>query len=290
MSYSTNELLLPIQNEEVLEEFKYKFLIELYYVPLQPSTWSYDEKILESDSEKCWNTIQKIENRIALLIGDENLQVMQMKQQLIQQLVAEGYTEREAQQEVENMLGESQLVTEEMLDLEDMKKELKERLDEAREKFAPSVEDDGGILWGKMLRFLNLSLYDEAVECIDVYREKMRNEDIYAEDYCAAAVRFIKNIGYTGIDYGIMVVGYGAEKEPNMQYEIGDVIIAVNQKPCHNYDEYALIKENLSEEENIEVIVLRAENDGSKLEQVQLVIPVKASGVMLLNMTEKTYD
>ena len=57
------------------------------------------------------------------------------------------------------------------------------------------------------MRFLNLGMYDEAVSCMDMLREKERGIDPYAEAYTAAAIRFIRNIPATGIDYGLMVTG-----------------------------------------------------------------------------------
>lgn len=288
MAYSTNELLLVVENEDILVEFKYKFLPELYYIKLQASNWSYDAKTLESDSEKSWNTIQKIENRIISLIGNTNMEVMQFKSELIQQLVAEGASYKEAELLVEELNGKIQLVTEEKLTVQELQQELKEKYNEARKKFAPSSEDDSGILWGKMLRFMSLSLYDEAIECIEVYREKVRGEDEYAEVYCAAAVCFIRNISKTGINYGVMVVGYDPEQPFHEQYKVGDVIISINGSPCHNYEEYSQFRMDIGENQNFSVVVLREDDENAgKLKQMKLDIPADAPKVKLINMSEK---
>ena len=142
-----------------------------------------------------------------------------------------------------------------------------------------------------MLRFLNLSLNDEAIKCIDIYREKARSEDEYAVEYCAAAVRFIKNISKTGINYGLMVVGYEPDALHHEQYHIGDVIIAVNGNPCHNYEEYKKIKDGIPSDQDFSVIVLRESDEkNGNLEQIELVIPASAPKVLLSEMTEKTYE
>ena len=52
----------------------------------------------------------------------------------------------------------------------------------AREKFAPQEFDDMKCS-GKNAPFLNLGLYDEALNCLDFYREKARGQDAYAELY-----------------------------------------------------------------------------------------------------------
>ncbi|MCI9083948.1 MAG: toll/interleukin-1 receptor domain-containing protein [Lachnospiraceae bacterium] len=291
ISCNTNQLLLAIENEHALETFKFTFLPELYYIPLKASDWRYDEKSLESDEDKCWNAIEKIQNKINSLTGDHNLALMQIKWQLIQSLTDKGASSQEAEQMVESLSGKIQLVAQEELAVEELKKELDEKYDEARKKFAPSKDDDLGILWGKMLRFLNLSLNDEAIKCIDIYREKARSEDEYAVEYCAAAVRFIKNISKTGINYGLMVVGYEPDALHHEQYQIGDIIIAVNGNPCHNYEEYKKIKDGIPSDQNFSVIVLRESDEkNGNLEQIELVIPASASKVLLSEMTEKTYE
>ena len=284
---NTNELLLPVQNESVLEDFKYRFLAELYYIPLQASDWSQDEKVLRSAGENSWNRIQRIENQIAALVGDDNLELMRTKDELVARLMEEGASREEARQLVEGLSGKIQIVGEKEQELEELQQELLDKYEEAREKFAPSAGDDSGILWGKMLRFLHLSLYDEALECIDFYREKVRSEDENAEKYCAAATLFIRNISRTGIDYGALVACYEPDR-PHGQFLIGDVIIAVNGAPCYNGAEYAKLREEMSAEEGFVAVVLReSAKEAGKLEQIALEVEAGAPKVGLLDMTEK---
>lgn len=291
MSYGTNLLLLPVKNEEAIKDFKYSFLPQLYYIPLQASDWSDDEAALTSADDKSWNAISKIMDRIAIQIGEDNMELMRAKAELIERLVAEGATEEEAKQMVENLEGDSQLLTEKQAELETLSRKLEATKEEAKKKFAPTSEDDADILWGKMLRFMNLGLYDEAVTCIDAYREKVRADDEYAESYCAAATLLIKNISKTGIDYGLIVVGYEPDKPQNEQYEIGDVIISINGAPCHNFEEYSSIKDSIPQDESYTVVVLRAaKGESGRLEQTELLIPADASRVQLREMTEKTYE
>lgn len=303
MAYGTNELFLVIEDEETIEEFKYTFLPNLYYIKLQASNWSNDMKSLESDVERSFNTIEKAQNRNTALVGDGNLEVMLIKSEMVQLLISEGTDYETAEKIVEQMIGRIELVAEEELSIEELKKEVEEKrreleetqqdleskYDEMREKFAPSPDDESGILWGKMLRFLNVRLYDEAIECINVYREKMREEDEYSEDYCAAAVRFIRNISKTGIDYGVMVVGYDPVN-PHGQYKVGDVIISVDGVPCHNNEEYVRFRNEMEEGHDFDVIVLREDEENpGQLKQIKLEISGNAPKVLLLQMTEKEY-
>lgn len=290
VAYSTNGLLLPITNSGAIDEFMHKFLPQLYYIPLQASVWSGDQASLESAEDKSWNAIQKIMDRITVQLGESNAALMREKAELVQKLIGEGASEEEAERIVASLMGKSDLVSEKEAALQELRKELEESLNEARTKFAPAPEDDENMLWGKMLRFLNLKLYDEAITCVDALREKVRADDEYADAYCAAAVRFINGIGQTGIDYGMMVVGYEPGKPAHEQYQIGDVIIALNGTPCHKYEEYTSLKEALEPDSSRTVVVLRAAEDGSgALEQVELTIPPDAPLVAMRDMTERTY-
>lgn len=290
MAYATNLLLLPVSNQKTLESFKYDFLPQLYYIPLEASSWSSDEAALISAEDKSWNTISRIMDRITIRVGEDNMRLMEKKSELIEQMVREGSTEEEARRSVEALSGKVDLLTAKEADLAELRQELEEKLEYAKVKFAPAAGDDGDILWGKMLRFLNLGLYDEAVACVDAYREAEWDNDEYIAEYCAAAVRFINGIGQTGIDYGLMVVGYEPGRPRNEQYQIGDVIIGIDGKVCHNFEEYDSLRKALGEGEDYYVSVLRAKEGGSgELEQLRLMIPGDSSRVQTREMTEKDY-
>lgn len=289
VAYATNLLLLPVTNESALKEFKYGFLPDLYYSPLQSADWLSDAADLESRSEKSWTAIEKAMNRIAGQLGNENIALLQNRSEIVRQLVAEGLSPGEAEKRVAELEGKSQLLGEKKAQVQDLQRQLEQKKEEARQKFAPAAEDEPAILWGKMLRFLSIGMYDDAVLCIDAYREKTREEDEYAEEYCAAAVRLIRNISNTGIDYGLLVAGYEPDRPRNEQYLIGDVIISVNGTPCHNYEEYSNIRSGIGEEEDYFVVVLRkADDESGRLEQKELLIPARASKVMVMEMSENT--
>ena len=285
-----NELLLPIEKEESLEAFKYDFLPQLYYIPLEASTWSDSREALASGEESSWNAIERSMDQVRVQIGEENMKLMETKAQMVQELMESGLSQQEAEERMNELSGQSSQLTQEKDALQEAQAQLEEKLNEAREKFAPQESDDMEMLWGKMLRFLNLGLYDEALNCLDFYREKARGQDAYAELYVPAARRFIESVGQTGIDYGLMVVGYEPGQESHEQYEIGDVIIALNGLPVHNYEEYSRAKESLPSGTDYQVIVLRQEpGDGNNLTETELSIPWDGPKVQIREMTEKTY-
>lgn len=281
MAYGMNQLLLPIEKEEALAAFKYDFLPQLYYIPLQASSWSVDGQALASGEESSWNNLERSLSQVTVQIGQENIKLMEEKAQLVQELVEAGASQEEAEARVESLGGQSNQLTEKQAALKEAEAQLEEKLNEAREKFAPTESDDADMLWGKMLRFLNLGLYNEALTCADAYGEKVRDQDENAALYMPAIRRFINQIGSTGIDYGLMVVGFEPGQTSHEQYELGDVIIAVNTTPVHNYEEYSQAKEALAQGEDYQVVVLR-EN-----EQLKLQVPGDAPRVQIREMTEK---
>lgn len=298
LAYGANEVLLPVKNEEALEEFKQAFLPMLRYIPLTAADWIYDEKALESAEYNCYENINKIVVEYSVLIGEENMALFEEETQYVMFLVEQGYTVAEAEQEVDKITAQASDVSEKMIALQEKVKELEQTEEELaaakeriKEKFAPADGDSGDILWGKMLRFLNVKLYDDALTCLDAYREVMRAEDENVEQYTAAAARFIRNISSTGIDYGVLIVGYEFGETDSEPRRIGDVIIAVNSKPCHTWDEYTTLREEIGDTEEYTIVVLRDSDDNSgTLEQIQLTIPAGSQRLYLHDMTEKTYN
>ena len=258
LAYGVNQLFLPVEAEEVIHDFKYDFLPELYHIPLRASNWIDDEDALVSAQESCLNSIENYTDRIILNIGDMNLEVMEQKSAL-----ANG--------------------------TEGLETDLDHMPPEARKVYDPLEDDDAATLWGKMMRFLNLGLYDEAERCIVMLMENAAGTDPYAEDYCTAMIRFIKAIPDTGIDYGLIVVGFDYEAEAHDQYRIGDVIIALNGSQTRNIEEYEREKQKLPEGENYKVTVIRADDGNGSLKELELTLPYYAPRVMIREISEKNY-
>lgn len=291
VGYCTNQMFLPVENQEAISAFKYDFLPELYYIPLRASEWIEDEAALISAQDSSMTAIEMSMERILLNVGDANREVMEQKSDLVRQYREAGMSAQEAEAAVEELVGQADLLTWKEAELSEAQKDLEASLAEARKKFAPLMEDDPDTLWGKMMRFLNLGLYEDAVTCMDLFREKMRKEDPYAEEYTAAVISLIRNIADTGIDYGLVVVGYDPEAPENEQYEIGDIIISLNGGLCRNFEEYDAQKALLSQDEDYRVVVLRRKEDGSgKLEQKELLIPADAPRVQIREISEKEYQ
>ena len=298
LACGANVMLLPVKNESALEEFKQAFLPQLRYIPLTATSWSYDKKALESAENNCYENINKLTVEYSKLIGEENIALIEEMSQYVKLLVDQGYTVEQAEQKVDEIMAQEDRIVEKMIALQESTKKLEQtqaeldrKKEELKEKFAPADGDSGDQLWGKMLRFLNAKMYDEALACLDAYRETMRTEDENIEQYTAAAARVIRNISNTGIDYGTLIVGYEFGETDSDPRKIGDLIIAVNKKPCHNVEEYTELMGMIPDTGEYTIVVLRGSDDSNgTLEQVQLTVPVGSQRLYLRDMTEKEYD
>ena len=285
MAYCTNQMFLPVEDEEAIKAFKYDYLPLLYYIPLRASDWIDSREALESAQESCWNSIDKSMEKIQLNIGEGNMEAMKLKAELEDTYMYDGMSAEEAERAVGELSGQSSLIFQKEAELSGMEAELEDMLAEARIRFAPKEDDDPDLLWGKTLRFLNLELYDDAIACVELAGEKAAAADGYAEEYTEAMVSFIRNIPETGIDYGLMVVGHDPEVNDLGVYHIGDVIISINGEACRSYEEYAALKDAQTSEEGYMVTVLRRSVDG--LKETELHIDTDAPRVMLREVSEK---
>lgn len=286
--YATNETLLAVTNKEALAAFQQEILPLLQELTLQAVQWSDSKEDLQAAQNACHEKIQSLLTELASITGDLSAEVNKEVEDWIEQLTAFGMSREEAEEQVNRLLEKSNQLTISQDKLENLKQELEEAKAEFRRKFAPSADDDIGTLWGKMLRFLSVNMYDEALNCVDYIRETQRDADAYSPMYTAACASFIKNISKTGVNYGLMIVGYDPDNI-HPYYEIGDVIISYNGCVIHNITEYEAAKDNRPEEGSVKVVVMRLNGEGS-WENVSLDIPVDAPAVYMANMTEKKYE
>lgn len=288
VSYATNESLLPITNQDALATFKKDILPLLQELTLQAVQWSDSKEDLQAVQNVCNEKMQSLLTDLASITGNLSTETYREVEDWIDQLVALGMSREEAEEQVNRLIDKSNQLTIAQDKLENLKQELEEAKADMRRKFAPSTDDDIDTLWGKMLRFLSVNMYDEALNCVDYIRETQRDVDAYSPVYTAACASFIKNIGKTGVNYGLMIVGYDPDNI-NPYYEIGDVIISYNGSVIHNMTEYDAAKEKRPEKGTVKVVVMRLNGEGS-WENVSLDIPVDAPGVYMASMTEKKYE
>jgi len=247
--YGLNEMFLSV-NDSALDELKNKILPTFSSI--------YTDQIWLSNKDEieaiCNAAFQKKENAImnySTLIGNRNANVDQLKNDIDQ-----------LQQ------------TQELLD---------KTKAEAKEKFKPLDTDDVDLLWGKMLRFNRLSMFDMCVDCLQRYQLKA-TDTAEAAVYVPIAINFYNQVSQTGVNYGTMVLGFEPGKPQHSFFQLGDVIISLNDKIVQTVDEYNEIIKGLSSDEQRKVVVLRY--TGKQFSRVTGTFNSSEPKILLNNMSE----
>lgn len=279
--YGTNELLLPIDSN-FISDFKRSRLTLLTNLPFDESKWLTNKDEIENQMLLNTNKIQDFINKLSSIVGNQNIEYVKDLDNFKETLKKAGLSDEEIDKNTAKITKGSDDITKLKKELQESTAALNEEYENAKEKFKPLNSDEPGMLWGKMLRFLTLRLNDEAIKCVQMYQQKVRSTDKYADTYVPIVINFINNIKNTGIDYGVMVVGFEPNKTQHEIYKIGDIITAVNDKQCLNYTSYSGFKVSAGD-----VITLLRVNSDGKLEYVKVTAVQNQSKVLLLNLTEK---
>ena len=84
-----------MENEEAIYDFKYEYLPQLYYIPLQACELERQQRNLDQRGRKTAGMLLKrVWTRLTLQIGESNLEVMADKAELIQTMILEGRKSR----------------------------------------------------------------------------------------------------------------------------------------------------------------------------------------------------
>ena len=121
-------------------------------------------------------------------------------------------------------------------DLAVVEDDLAKAQDKLRVKFAPKDDDDTGTLWGKALRFMKVNMPKDAKKCIDALRA--RNASEFPPAALDAAEAFFKSDILKQVGGGLLVCSYEPPATSHAIYRIGDVVTAVDDKPCRRFEDY----------------------------------------------------
>ena len=281
ITYGINDLLLPV-DRGFLTEFKHKYLPMLINLPFGSQVWLSDKAELERLTDSVYNQQLQQLNDLASILGTENYAFLQQKSELEQYALEKGMSQSEIDAFLANIVDKSESITTMKQQLNEATTKLADIKNQAREKFAPKDEDDSGMLWGKMLRFMSLQLYEDAVKCAQMYQQKVQGDSPEAKEYVPAAIRFIKQISSTGVDYGVIVCGYEPGKPKHTVYEIGDIIVAINDAMCLNFEKFV---ELMPADKEYKVTILRPDAEG-KLVFQEKIVPSGQPKIQLLDLTE----
>lgn len=267
-AYQSNEFLLPITDRSALNEFFNEVLPLFTYIPLSASSWSVDKEALEADTNACINRENEMLRELSSLVGVAAVQSEALRANLIQSYMTLGMSREEAEQYVES--------------------QLQFQFEIAFQELLPAEGDDEDTLWEKLAQLVGDGYYDGALECLYALEELADPEDQDAQT-CFSALRvFLTGIApVTGIDHGVMVVGWADPDEPNELYRIGDIIVLFNGVPCHTYEEYRAAKEALTGSEYT-VHVIRI-NESGMPELVELNLHTGMPPVYLRTLSDYGY-
>ena len=281
ITYSINALLLPVDSG-FLTEFKQKYMPTLINLPLGSHVWLSDKAELERLTDYVYNQQLQQVNDLMSLVGAENYEFMKDKSELEKYALEKGMSQSEIDRLLASIVSKSESITAMKQKIDEAIMKLDDIKNQAREKFAPKEDDKPEILWGKMLRFMNLLLYDDAVKCAQMYQLKVQGDYPEANEYVPAAIRFINQISSTGVDYGVIVCGYEPEKPKHAVYEIGDIIVAINSNICLNYESFVKL---MPKDTEYKVTILRPDAE-DKLVFLEKTVPSGQPKIQLLNLTE----
>ncbi len=102
--YCTNQMLLPIEDESELKEFKSDFVPLLTAIPISVSAWSDSYDDLQSDIDSCSLNMDIAMDKYAALVGVQSERTSEMRAETVALYMALGYTREEAEAIVDKFL------------------------------------------------------------------------------------------------------------------------------------------------------------------------------------------
>lgn len=169
-------------------------------------------------------------------------------------------------------------------ELAKVENELEEILLDAEDKFRPTSKDTFEELWGKMIKYNSLDLYDMVNECIDFISSIANTDELVEEigeisandiEILLPLIRtFYSSISQTGINYGALVGTYPDTPIEDQFYQYGDIIISINGTPTYGHSAVTEMMEDITGVYSAQVLRL---NEG-ELEAVNIEVDSQKDG------------
>ena len=271
--YATNETLVNITNKEALDSFFKDILPQMRLISLSASTWKTDTEALRIDQNTCFERIEKTLFDMALIhvtFVDASMEEQDSMSDTLRNVLTNYYFQQGYPYSEAKVLAEI---------------ESKLKVD-----WKPKEGDSYNTLWLHLTATVSFRDYPSArdtnKELLAAFRKVAVDDgvDPNAVYYYPALERFCEQVFDGGIDYGVMVMAYEYDDLPNELINIGDIIVAINGGPCINYDEYARMKDAVTENE-FELTVLRL--NGDDLEELKITLTKDMPKFYLNNLTTK---
>ena len=275
-AYCTNEMLLPINQEQHLETFWKEMLPYMGSVPLNQTNWSRDKQALVAAGNECYENLEDIILELSTILGNSNVTLQQEKENLLQELQEQGYFRKRAEKIVDYMSRnwDAELAPEEA---ERKRWELDVML-----KFSVLKTDTLEITWKKITYLIALDMYEEAEEAIGYYQVLMDHSG-GSDRYMPGLALYLDLKKQATLDFGIMVMEYYEPDGINEQLMIGDIIYSFNGEACRTVADYLAMKAALTEDSYV-LKVLRLD-EKNKMQVLELTLAVDAPRMYFNDLT-----
>lgn len=275
-AYCTNEMLLPVNQEQYLETFWNEMLPYMGQVPLNQKNWSRDKQALVSAENECYENLEDILMELSGILGNFNVALQQDKADQLQQLLEAGYSRERSNKIVDYMSRdwEAELSSE---GAQQMQQEL-----EAMLTWSVLKTDSLEIIWEKMTHLLDLDMYEEVDEAIIFYQMLMNNAG-GSNRYVPALILYSELKKQGQLDFGIMVMEYYEPDGINQQLMIGDILYSFNGEACRTVADYLAMKDALTEDSYVVKVIRLDENNA--IQQLELTLKVDSPRVYINDLT-----
>lgn len=193
------------------------------YLTQFPESGKLSKEEANASAEKCLVRYEQYLQDLSVITGRENTDV-------------ENYAK-----DVERLLLKAQGVETQKAILAVKKVELSQAYADLIEKCQPKPEDDEWMIWGKMLRLLSAKQNEEALKVLDAFEEYMQNKGDEVKYYTTPVEFFIKDYLWKTYIGGVVVMGFQNDQAHSC-IKVGDIIIAINNRPFRNVDEMKTIR------------------------------------------------
>lgn len=248
--------LFSYADESALKDVRETMVPLWIQLPALGKPWLRTEKDIKTASDHAAEKLEEALRGMSTITGNMNMDLRATEREVAQQQAALGNiaglpteapkTPEEMREklkgmgatpeQIETMMKKFEELQSKKRELKDYRTEIEATKMRCREKFAPKMTDEIGILWGKALRFLTLDMKDDAMRCVLFLRRKESSE--FPEAACTAAEAFISQRGRLPFVAGVMATCIEPPATSHAILEIGDIIVGMDGRTVAKYEDY----------------------------------------------------
>lgn len=253
-------LLYKVESPD-LEKFKKMNSAQLTYLPILSNNWPETEDEIINQINRSNEKLELLLQEETAIAGNLSRDAEAAKKQLREKMKQQGYTD----EQIERIMTKIDSVSRKKTELVEMEARFKETQRKVREKFAPALSDDDGILWGKMVAFQKSYLPEDALQGLEMIG---KNQDKHIpEKVCQVAKKILQTPQDLPFFNGVIVCFFEPPATSHAIFKPGDVITKINGKDCLSSEDFRIA-------EGATFTLFRL-NDSGKFEKLTLTMPEK---------------